>query len=329
MDADTVAYNQLDPETIIQAVESTGLKCDGRITALNSYENRVYQIGIEDEEPIIGKFYRPKRWPDETIQEEHDFTLELQANEIPVVAPLVLEGQSLQHHANFRFALYPRRGGYPPETDNEEELEQLGHVIARMHNIGATKSFSHRLSMQPLEDSREASDFLLANAFIPNDLIIAYESLCTQLFEQMQGFENALTQTHFIRIHADFHHGNVLYRDNIANIVDFDDARMGPAVQDIWMFLAGDRQEMTLGLGIILDAYSEFREFEASELTIIELLRTARIMTYAAWIAKRWQDPAFPIAFPYFNSQQYWENHILTLREQAALLQEPPLKWYP
>lgn len=329
MNDNVISYHQLDPETIIQAVESVGLQCDGRITALNSYENRVYQIGIEDKEPIIGKFYRPNRWSDETIQEEHGFSLELQDNDISVVAPLVFSEQTLLHYSNFRFALYPRKGGYPPETDNPEQLEQLGRVIARMHNIGSTKQFFARDTIKPLENSQEASKFLLHNDFIPNDLLIAYESLCEQLFTQMQEFNSSLANSNFIRLHADFHHGNVLYRDEIAHVVDFDDARMGPAIQDIWMFLAGERHEMTQGLGIILDGYTEFRDFDAKEIVLIELLRTTRIITYAAWIAKRWQDPAFPLAFPYFNTQQYWEGHILALREQAALLQEEPLKWYP
>ncbi len=324
------SYKNLSPDDILNAVESAGYRCDGRIFALNSYENRVYQIGIEDAEPLIAKFYRPGRWPDEAILEEHDFSTLLAEQEIPVIAPVAdKHGNTLFHVNSFRFALYPRVGGRTPELDNPEHLLQLGRTIARMHNFGAIEEFQHRPGLNTNTFAIEASQYLLDQRFIPEDLTEAYRTLRDDLVGRIERcFINAGT-VRDIRLHGDFHLGNILWNNDSPFIVDFDDTRMGPAVQDLWMLLSGDRVYMTARLFDLLDGYCEFREFDPRELHLVEALRTLRMINYAAWIARRWEDPAFPLAFPWFNTQRYWEDHILSLREQAAMMDEPALEWEP
>lgn len=323
------SYVNLGPDQILNAIEGIGYECDGRIFALNSYENRVYQIGIHDAEPVIAKFYRPARWTDEQILEEHQFTLELAQHEIPVIAPLINSaGNTLHHYDHFRFALYPRKGGRPPELDNPEQLEQLGRFIARIHNIGASKSFVYRSELSIQTMGIDACHYLMANKFIPVELEQSYQTLCEDLIKRIQNCFERAGNVSKIRLHGDCHHGNILWRNDAPFILDFDDACTGPAIQDIWMFLSGDRTYMTARLADLLDGYSEFRDFDARELHLIEALRTLRMMHYAAWIARRWNDQAFPLAFPYFNTTHYWQDHILTLREQAAMMDEPALEWF-
>lgn len=326
--ADLDSYVQLGPDAIISAVESAGYHCDGRIFALNSYENRVYQVGIDESEPIVAKFYRPARWSDAAILEEHRFSRELEDLEIPAVAPLQAKtGDTLHRYRQYRFALYPRKGGRPPELDNPEQLQQLGRFIGRIHAVGRGGLFEHRplLSMQ---NAIDASSYLLSNRFIPGELEESYRTLADDLVIRIkQCFDRAGEYT-IIRLHGDCHHGNILWRDGTPWILDFDDACNGPAIQDLWMFLSGDRSYMEARLGDLLEGYCEFCDFSARELHLIEALRTMRIMNYAAWIARRWDDRAFPQAFPFFNTQRYWEDHILSLREQAAMMDEPPLEWH-
>lgn len=329
-DEEISSYKNLGPDKIIQAIEGTGYRCDGRILALNSYENRVYQIGLEEADPIIVKFYRPLRWTDDAILEEHRFTIALAEFDIPVVAPCTgASGSTLFQHEVFRFAIYPRRGGYPPELDNPDHMIQLGRVLGRIHNVGATDTFIHRKKMNIRDLGVDSYQYLLANGFLPNELMIAYRTLAEDLIKRIMACFEYAGDVPVLRIHGDFHHGNVLLRDDIAFVVDFDDTCMGPAIQDLWMLLSGDRRYMTSGISDLLEGYTEFREFQARELHLVEALRTLRIMHYAAWLARRWDDPAFPRAFPFFNTQRYWEDHILSLREQAALMDEPPLEWYP
>jgi Ser/Thr protein kinase RdoA (MazF antagonist) len=321
------AYADLGPDEILDAIESTGLRCSGHVSALNSYENRVYQVGIEDAAPIVAKFYRPARWSDEAILEEHAFTLELAAQEIPVIAPLVREGGTLFHVGPHRLAIYPRIGGRPPEPDNPEHLLMLGRCIARIHNVGALRPFEHRPAIDVESFAVEPSRFLLEQDFIPADIKPAYEAIAGQLIEKLrESFERG-AEFHAIRLHGDCHLGNVLIRDDAPFIVDFDDARTGPAVQDLWMFLSGDRRYMTAGVGDLLEGYCEFRDFDKRELRLIEPLRTMRLMHFAGWLARRWEDPAFPLAFPWFNSQRFWEEHILALKEQHSAMDEPSLEW--
>ena len=326
-DDSTLAYAELQPDDILTAMEELGFHCDGRFLALNSYENRVYQIGIEDQQPIVTKFYRPGRWSDEAILEEHSFSAELADADIPVVAPLTPGGKSLHQSGIFRLSVSPSKGGRAPDLDNEDLLRQLGRLVARIHLLGETKSFQHRPLLDVDTYGYQSVDFLLDEAFIPMELEDAYEGIVDHLFENIDAcFERAGDVTD-LRLHGDFHPGNVLVAGDRLHIVDLDDARTGPAVQDLWMFLSGDRNEQTPQLATLLEGYEEFRSFDARELNLIEALRTLRIMHYSAWLARRWEDPAFKIAFPWFNSNRYWDEHILSLREQAALMEEPPLDW--
>ena len=324
----STGFGALSPDAILDALEGIGLACDGRILALNSYENRVYQIGIEDAEPLIAKFYRPQRWTDAAIIEEHQYTLALAAEEIPVVAPCLGEqGQSLYHHGAYRFALYPCRGGRAPELDDPDQLEQMGRFVARIHALGATQAFKHRPTLDIQQFGVQAREFLLSHDFLPEHMREAYESLSLDLIEQVKCCYQRAGTVQNIRLHGDCHPGNILWRDQVPHIVDFDDARMGPAIQDLWMFLSGDRTYMTARLADVLEGYTQFHEFNPAELYLVEALRTLRMIHYAAWLASRWGDPAFPLAFPWFNTVRYWEAHVLSLREQRALLDEPPLVW--
>ncbi len=325
---ETTAFGRLGPEDILEAVESLGYRCDGRLLALNSYENRVYQIGIEDEPPLVGKFYRPCRWSDAAIQEEHDFSRDLAEQEIPVVPPVRDgDGRSLHRQGLFRFAVYPRRGGRSPDLESPSLLTQMGRLIARLHNRGALSPFAHRPELTVTRFGVESYRYLLEQGFIPAELETAYCSLAEDLIEQIRACYERAGAPHNLRLHGDCHQGNILWTEAGPHIVDLDDARMGPAVQDLWMCLSGDRAQMTARLGDLLEGYIQFREFNPRELHLIEALRTLRMMHYAAWLARRWQDPAFPLAFPWFNTERYWGDHILSLREQAALMSEPALVW--
>lgn len=323
-------FERLEPEFILQALEMNGFHCSGQINVLNSYENRVYQLGLEDAPPVIAKFYRPGRWTDETILEELHFTVELQQFELPVVAPLPnKKSEYLCRHDSFRFSVYPRVGGRAPELDNTEHLQILGRFLARMHNIGATQTFQYRPDISVTQYVTEPAQFLLENNFIPDDLNASYQSVINYLTEELTGIFSEQQTIQTLRLHGDCHLGNILWLDEAPFLVDFDDTRTGPAIQDIWMFLSGDRHYMTARLHDILSGYIEFREFNPAELKLIEPLRTLRLIHYAGWLAKRWHDPAFPRVFPWFNTQRYWEEHILNLKEQMALLQEEPLLWTP
>jgi len=322
-----LAYLQLRPEDIIDSVESVGFKCDGRLLALNSYENRVYQVGLEDSGNVVAKFYRPARWSDAAIQEEHDFCIELEDEEIPVVAPLESNGETLHHRDEFRFAVFECRGGRPPDLDNLDLLAQLGRLVARIHLRGEMHDFEHRPLLDIQNFGIASRDYLLEHDFIPQDIENAYTSTCEHLLTSIENCYQRAGNSRNIRLHGDFHPGNVLITSDQLHIVDLDDTRMGPAVQDLWMFLSGDRNEQTPQLNELLEGYTQFRSFDARELNLIEALRSLRIMHYAAWLARRWEDPAFKIAFPWFDERRYWDEHVLSLREQAALMQEEPLTW--
>ena len=326
-DESTLAYAELQPDDILTTMEELGYHCDGRFLALNSYENRVYQIGVENQQPVVTKFYRPGRWSDEAILEEHSFSIELAEADIPVVAPLTLNGKTLHHRGNFRLSVSPCKGGRAPELDDEDMQRQLGRLVARMHLLGETKSFLHRPALDIETYGYQSVDFLLEESFVPESLEDAYKGLVEHLFNNIDAcFERAGHVSNF-RLHGDFHPGNVLVAGDRLHIVDLDDTRTGPSIQDLWMFLSGDRNEQMPQLATLLEGYQEFRTFDARELNLIEALRTLRIMHYSAWLARRWEDPAFKLAFPWFNSHRYWDEHILSLREQAALMEEPPLEW--
>jgi Ser/Thr protein kinase RdoA (MazF antagonist) len=320
-------YESLTPDLVLDAVESTGLISDLRILALNSYENRVYQVGIESSQPIIVKFYRPERWTNEQILEEHQYTLALKDLDISVVAPMINEaGETLHHFDQFRFALYERQGGHAPNLDNLDTLLSLGRTLGRMHALGKEKIFTHRLDINLDTFGHQSVEFVLQNRFIPDSLKNAYTSLTADLLKICA--EQMRMPYQKIRLHGDCHPGNILWRHDTAHFVDFDDARNGPAIQDLWMLLSGERQQQIEQLSEILEGYNEFCDFNLRELPLIESLRSLRIIHYSAWLARRWQDPAFPKFFPWFNTERYWGEHILQLREQLAAIHEPPLVIY-
>ena len=318
-------YADLSPDRVLDAVESLGLATDGRMLALNSYENRVYQIGIEDAQPLIAKFYRPGRWSDAAILEEHGFTQTLAEHEIPAVPPSIIDGRTLHAYAGHRFSLTPRRGGRTPELDDPSVLEWLGRLLGRIHAIGALAPFAHRPTLDIASFGEEPRAFLLEHDWIPKDLLAAYESVVEQALVGVRACYARAGAPALIRLHGDCHRGNMLWTDAGPHFVDFDDARMGPAIQDLWMLLSGDREEMSGQLADVLAGYEDFFELDYRELHLIEALRTLRIIHYAAWLARRWEDPAFPAAFPWFAAPRFWEDHILQLREQIAAMEEGPL----
>jgi Ser/Thr protein kinase RdoA (MazF antagonist) len=319
-------FAHLTPDRIMDSVEAAGFRCDGRLSALNSFENRVYQVGVENEAPLIVKFYRPRRWSDAAIEEEHAFCAELAAAEIPVVAPLPLAGgRTLCRAHGYRFALYPRRPGRAPELEDESTLEWLGRFIARIHVVGSRKPFVHRPRVEPASYGEKPLATLLGAAFLPPTLAPAYEAAARHALERVRRRFAEYRQVASLRLHADCHAGNILWADG-PHFVDFDDCRSGPAVQDLWMLLAGNRDAMTRQLHALADGYRLFRTFDRNELALIEPLRTLRLIHYCAWLAERWNDPAFPAAFPWFGTERYWQDQILALKEQMAAMDEAPLE---
>ncbi len=319
-------YAQLTPDRVLDALAGAGINGDGRLQALGSYENRVYQVWQDDGPPVVVKFYRPQRWSDDAIREEHAFVAELAERELPVVAPLALAGETLHHDHLFRFAVYPRCGGRAPELDNTATLQWLGRFLGRIHAVGAIAPFVHRPRIDPETFGTTPRNWLLAHDFLPPDLLDAWRSIAELALSGVRDCFARAGEVPLLRLHGDCHAGNVLWTDSGPHFVDFDDARMGPAVQDLWMLLSGDRSDMTRQLADVLSGYEDFARFDRRELHLVEALRTLRLIHYSAWIAQRWDDPAFPAAFPWFNTQRYWQDRILELREQVALMTEPPLE---
>ncbi|MBV1916215.1 MAG: serine/threonine protein kinase [Pseudomonadales bacterium] len=321
-------FERLTPEFLLDAVESLGYLCDGRLFPLNSYENRVYQVGIEEAEPLICKFYRPDRWTKEQIFEEHRFCYELVEQEIPVVAPMKNDnGESLFEYDGFQFALFVRRGGHAPELDNLDHLLILGRLMGRIHLVGAVQPFEHRPTIDSQSYGHKSAE-LVGQHHIPDSLKESYVSLTRDLLQLVDEKIAAVGEVPLIRCHGDCHVGNILWRDDTPHFVDFDDARMAPAIQDLWMFLSGDRSQQIGQLSELIEGYNEFGDFQPRQLGLIEPLRTLRILHHTAWLAQRWDDPAFPKAFPWFNTERYWGEHILELREQMFALDQPNLKLF-
>lgn len=321
-------YQALTPDFVLDAIESTSRLSDARILTLNSYENRVFQVGIEESVPVIAKFYRPGRWTKEAIIEEHDFTQQLMDADISVVAPLRDEHQqSLFHYQGFDFAIYPRRGGHAPNLDDLDTLFNLGRSLGRIHAVGRNRSFVHRPTLNVQTFGEESVTFLLDNQFIPAHLEDSYRDLARQVLDMAQ---KRFDDTPFapLRLHGDCHPGNILWRDDTAHFVDFDDARMGPSVQDFWMLLANERHEQASQLSELIAGYEEFAEFDRRELKLIEPLRSLRLLHYSAWLARRWEDPAFPHFFPWFNTEHYWQQQLLQLRDQVIAMDAEPIRLY-
>ena len=336
-------FDTLTPDVVLDALESVGLRGDGRLTALSSYENRVYQVQLEDGSAVVAKFYRPNRWSDAQIQEEHDFAAELMAAEVPAIGPLTLQGATLQQFGGFAFSVSPRRGGRPPELDDGEVLEWIGRFLARIHTVGATRPFTERPTLNLATFGQESMQWLLEHDKIPLDVQSSWARSCENAIQLIAGHASLTRASgqndiqndgiRLIRLHGDCHPGNILWTPTDAaasagpgpHFVDLDDARMGPAVQDLWMLLSGDRAQRTRQLGALVDGYEQFRELDRQELALIEPLRTLRLIHYSAWLARRWDDPTFPVNFPWFGSSDYWQGQVQMLEEQIEAMQEDPL----
>jgi Ser/Thr protein kinase RdoA (MazF antagonist) len=329
-------YAELTPDCVLDALSSVGLSGDGRLLSLNSYENRVYQVWLDEGAPtaglpvqgssVVAKFYRPRRWSDAQIAEEHAFVSELAKLEIPVVAPFQLAAKStIASFRGFRFAVYPRCGGRAPELEDPATLEWMGRFIGRIHRVGAVLPFAKRPTLDLTSFGEEPRDWLLAHDFIPADIADAWKSVVALALDGIQRCFERAGDVQTLRLHGDCHAGNVLWNDAGPHFVDFDDARMGPAIQDLWMLLSGNRGDMQRQLRTLVSGYEDFQDFDDRELWLIEALRTLRLIHYSAWLARRWDDPAFPAAFPWFNTQRYWQDRILELREQVAAMDEPAL----
>jgi len=327
--ADAPPFSGLTPERVLDALDSVlipaGERTDGRQLALNSYENRVYQVGVEDGPPVVAKFYRPQRWSNAAILEEHAFVASLVALEIPAVPARVLEGTTLHEFDGFRFSIFERRGGRAPDLDRSDTLEWLGRFIGRIHAVGAIEPYHERPTLDIHTFGHEPREFLLTHGFVPADVREAWEAVVSMALEGVaQCFERAGDVRH-LRLHGDCHPSNVLWTDAGPHFVDFDDSRMGPAIQDLWLLLPAGRPDASRALTDLLAGYEDFCDFDPRELHLVEALRTLRLIHYSAWLARRWHDPAFPAAFPWFNTQRYWEERILELREQVGAMQEGPL----
>jgi Ser/Thr protein kinase RdoA (MazF antagonist) len=325
MNADA-PYAGLSPEVVLDALEAVGSSCDGRVLALNSYENRVYQIGIEDGAPVVAKFYRPGRWSDAAIREEHAFAAELAAQEIPVVAPIVRGGESLFFHAGFRYAVFPRAGGRWPELGTSTDREWVGRLLGRIHGVGRAGQFQHRGRLSAEELGWNARDFVLAGEWMPDYLADKYDEVTETLLGEVDARTGAWGGARLGRILGDCHRGNILWTDHGPHFVDLDDCLTGPAIQDLWMLLSGNQEEMRSQLIDILRGYDQFLPFDRSELALIEPLRALRMIHYSAWLARRWHDPAFPRAFPWFAEPRYWEEHYRALVDQLAAVTGPRLE---
>jgi len=319
-------FTSLSPDLILDGLESVGFTVDSGLLALNSYENRVYQFHDEQLIKYVTKFYRPERWSKDEILEEHTFSLELEKQELPIVAPLVVDGQSLFEFKGYHFAVFPCRGGRIFEVDNLDQLEWMGRFVGRIHAVAAQKPFSHRSSFTVDEMLYQAREIILTSGFVPQSLSLPFVTILDQVIAvAVQQYQ----PKNEIRLHGDCHAGNILWTDAGPHFVDFDDCRTGPAIQDLWMMLSGDRQQQLLQLDTLLMGYEEFFTFETNQLVLIESLRTMRMVNYMAWLCKRWKDPAFPRNFPWFEEEKYWEQQILILKEQMSALQQAPLSLLP
>lgn len=316
-------FQALSPDLILDALESIGLVADSGLTALNSYENRVYQFLDEQRKRYVVKFYRPERWSAEQIIEEHCFSQDMSTAEIPAVAPLIIQGNTLHHYQGYMFTVFPSVGGRQYEIDNLDQLEWVGRFLGRIHQIGSEDLFVVRPTIGLDEYLTQPRDVLESCELIPVKQRTSFLHSTDLLISTIKEYWNTDWQPS--RLHGDCHPGNILWRDGPL-FVDLDDARNGPAVQDLWMLLHGDRREQLLQLDILLEAYGEFSEFDSKQLALIEPLRAMRMIYYLAWVARRWQDPAFPRSFPWMKEEDFWLNQSTVFTEQIKKLQIPPLQ---
>ena len=337
--ASETPFADLDPEAVLDALDALGLFGDGRLIQLNSYENRVIQVYLESGDVVVPKFYRPGRWSDAQILEEHSFSAELAAAEIPVVGPLTLqvgasprrpvslsgEPATLAHSMGQRYSVSPRRSGRAPELEDGATLEWIGRFIGRMHAVGSTRPFLHRGRLDADTYGLAPRDFLLGHDWLPPEVLPRWRAAVHTALGEVQRAFDSLPELRTLRLHGDCHPGNILWSDAGPHFVDLDDALTGPAVQDLWMLLSGDRASLTRQLGAVLSGYEDFMEFDWRELRLVEPLRTLRMIHHSAWIAKRWNDPAFPAAFPWFEGPAYWSQQTQQLNEQIDAMREPPL----
>jgi Ser/Thr protein kinase RdoA (MazF antagonist) len=317
-------FQALTPELILDGIESLGIYPETGLLALNSYENRVYQFRCDDGLRYVAKFYRPERWSQAQIQEEHDYALALAAEDIPIAAPCVFEGKTLHHYKGFMFTLFPSIGGRAFEVDNLDQLEAVGRFVGRIHQYAAKEKFAHREGLNPQILGVEPLAYLRQSGMVSPGMAEAFFTVAEQVLAKAQ----AIWQQHnfnTIRLHGDLHPGNILWTPDGPGFVDLDDARQGPAIQDLWMMVTGDRQQQLLQLDILLEGYQEFCDFDMRQLALIEPLRALRMLHYNAWLAKRWSDGAFPMNFPWFGDIKYWEQQTLSFKEQLSVLDEPPL----
>ncbi len=324
-DSAPAPFDSLDPGAVFSAAESIGIEPSGRLFALNSYENRVYQLGDEEGALWVLKFYRPARWSDAQIAEEHEFTFELAAAELPVAAPLRRDGVSLFEHRRLRFAAFPYLAGRAPELDDRDTLTLLGRTLARMHGIGARARFRHRPALNLDRFGVRAREQVIASGFLPDALREQYARVSEQVIGRVRQSFDAFGPLPALRIHGDCHAGNILWRPTGPLFVDLDDCMSGPRIQDLWMFLAGDAASQQSTWAALMEGYELFGELDFAELTLVESLRSLRILHHSAWIAHRWHDPAFPRAFPWFADARFWERHIADLLEQLAAMDDPPI----
>ncbi|MBI2379642.1 MAG: serine/threonine protein kinase [Gammaproteobacteria bacterium] len=332
MSASDTPYGELSPDLIADALESLGFRLDSGLLPLNSYENRVYQFRAEDGRRYVTKFYRPGRWSDAQIQEEHDFCDELLAAELPVSPPLRFDGASLVHFGGHRLSVFDSQGGRAPELDNLDHLAQLGRLLARIHLVGETRPFLHRPALSVQSFGHEALATVLAAGHVPDYVRARFETAARELIAACESALVVAGPLTSLRLHGDCHPGNVLWtgsnpHEGGPHFVDFDDSRSGPAMQDLWMLLSGSAEEQKQQFDTVLDGYEEFREFDWREWRLREVLRALRMLHYSAWLSSRWADPAFPMAFPWFGHARYWEEQCLTLHEQLLRVQATAETW--
>ncbi|MDB2387490.1 serine/threonine protein kinase [Shewanella sp.] len=321
-------YQALTPDLILTAIETLGIYPETGLLALNSYENRVYQFRCDRGQRYVVKFYRPARWSDQQIQEEHDFSAALVEQEVPIASPVIIDGRTLHQYQGFRFAIFPSMGGRAFEVDNLDQLESVGRFIGRIHQFSAQTTFVHRDTLSPQLLGHESLTWLKESGHVPASLALPYFTIVEQILEKSCAMWQPQAHRH-IRLHGDLHPSNILWTPDGPGFVDLDDAKTGPAVQDLWMMLAGDKPQQILQLEVLLEAYEEFCHFDPKELQLIEPLRAMRMLHYNAWLSRRWADPAFPMNFPWFAEEKYWEQQILAFKEQLAALDEPALSLTP